>query len=81
MMTKPYELEEKIMDCWSVCNDLKTAYTQICDGEREPTIDEITNALMGMEQLYNWKFEQLFFIFEQILKTLKEKEFDEVHTP
>lgn len=81
MMTKPYELEEKIMDCWSVCNDLKTAYTQICDGEREPTIDEITNALMGMEQLYNWKFEQLFFIFEQVLKTLKEKEFDEVHTP
>jgi len=76
-MTKPYELEEQIMDCWNVCNDLKTAYIQICDGEREPTIDEITNALMGMQQLYHWKFEQLFFTYEQMLKTLKEKEFEQ----
>ena len=75
-MTKPYDLEEKIMDCWAVCNDLKTAYTQICDGEREPTIDEITNALMGMQQLYHWKFEILFNTFEDMLKTLKEKEFE-----
>ena len=66
------ELEDQIMDCWNVCKDLKTAYIQICDGEREPTIDEITNALMGMQQLYHWKFEQLFFTYEMMLKTLKE---------
>ena len=73
-MTKPYELEEKIMDCWSICNDLKTTYIQICDGERESTIDEITNALMGMQQLYHWKFEQLFFTYENMLKSLKKEE-------
>ena len=77
-MTKPYELEEQIMDCWNVCNDLKTAYTQICDGKKEPTIDEITNALMGMQQLYHWKFEQLFFTYENMLKSLKEKEFEDL---
>ena len=77
-MTKPYELEEQIMDCWNVCNDLKTAYTQICDGEKEPTIDEITNALMGMQHLYHWKFEQLFFTYENMLKSLKEKEFEDL---
>jgi hypothetical protein len=25
---------------------------------------------MGMQQLYQWKFEQLFFKYEQILKDL-----------
>ena len=66
-MSKLYELEEKIMDCWSVCNDLETVFKQIGDGERDPTPDETMNALMGMQQVYLWKFEQLFHKFEQIL--------------
>tara|TARA_R110000868_G_scaffold291240_6_gene551667 strand:- start:41 stop:247 length:207 start_codon:yes stop_codon:yes gene_type:complete len=67
-MVKLYDLEEKIMDCWSVCNDLETVYQQIGDGEREPTPDELMNTLMGMQQLYNWKFEQLFSKYEDVLK-------------
>jgi hypothetical protein len=56
------------MDCWSVCNDIETVFKQIGDGERDPTPDEVMNALMGMQQVYQWKFEQLFYKFEQILK-------------
>jgi hypothetical protein len=67
-----YELEPHIMDCWSVCNDLETTFRQIGDGEREPTQDEMMNALMGMQQLYQWKFEQLFFKYEQIQKVQRE---------
>lgn len=67
---KPYDLEQPIMDCWSVCNDLETVFRQIGDGEREPTQDELMNALMGMHQVYQWKFEQLFFKYEQMLKDL-----------
>jgi hypothetical protein len=54
-MNGPRDLEQGIMDCWNVCEDLGTVYRQVCDGEREPTIDEITNALMGMQQLYQWE--------------------------
>jgi CheY-like chemotaxis protein len=68
-MTQLYDLEQPIMDCWSVCDDLKTMYQQIGDGERDPTHDELMNALMGMQQLYQWKFEQLFDKYEQVLKT------------
>ena len=68
-MAKLNDLEEKIMDCWSVCNDLETVYQQIVDEEREPTTTELINALMGMQQLYQWKFEQLFYKYEQVLKT------------
>lgn len=63
-----YDLEQPIMDCWSVCNDLETVFNQISDGEREPTRDEMMNALMGIHQLYQWKFEQLFFMYEQVIR-------------
>ena len=71
-MAKLYDLEEKIMDCWSVCNDLAVVFRQIGDGERDPTPDEMMNTLMGMQQLYHWKFEQLFLKYEQIQKAQRE---------
>tara|TARA_R110000796_G_scaffold203702_1_gene319960 strand:+ start:905 stop:1165 length:261 start_codon:yes stop_codon:yes gene_type:complete len=55
------------MDCWHVCDDLETVFKQIGDGEREPTQDELMNTLMGMQQLYQWKFEQLFSVYEEVI--------------
>ena len=66
-LTKLRDLEPMIMDCWSVCNDLETVFRQIGDGERDPTPDELMNALMGMQQVYQWKFEQLFNKYEELL--------------
>mgnify|MGYP006073251123 CR=1 FL=1 len=66
---KLYDLEVNIMDCWSVCNDLETVFKQIGDGERVPTEDELMNALMGIQQVYQWKFEQLFYNYEMVLKS------------
>ena len=67
-MTKIYDIEDKIMDCWSVCNDLESVFKQVGDGERVPTEDEMMNVLIGINQLYQWKFEQLFFKYEEILR-------------
>ena len=72
-MSKLYELEPHIMDCWSVCNDIETVFKQIGDGHPEPTEDEIMNALMGMQQIYQWKFEQLFNRYEQIQRSQREE--------
>ena len=66
-MAKLHDLEEKIMDCWSICNDLETVYQQIGDEEREPTTTELINALMGMQQLYQWKFKQLLNKYEDVI--------------
>jgi len=63
------DLEPMIMDCWSVCNDLETVFKQVGDGDRDPTPDELMNTLMGMQQLYQWKFDQLFFKYEAILRS------------
>jgi hypothetical protein len=67
-MTKLYDLEQMIMDCWHVCDDLQVVFRQIGDGERDPTQDELMNALMGMQQVYQWKFEQLFYKYERVIE-------------
>ena len=68
-MRKLHDLEQHIMDCWHICDDLQVVFKQIGDGEREPTQDELINALMGMQQVYHWKFEQLFFKYEDVLRS------------
>jgi len=65
-MPKLYDLEPMIMDCWRVCNDLETVFKQIGDGERDPTQDELMNALLGMQQVYQWRFEQLIDKYEEL---------------
>ena len=75
-MNKLHDLEPIIMDCWKVCNDIETVFKQIGDGEREPTHDELMNTLMGMKQLYEWKFEQLFEMFEMVIRIQRENNND-----
>ena len=67
-MSQLYDLEPMIMDCWHVCDDLQVVFKQIGNSERDPTPDELMNALMGMQQLYQWKFEQLFEAYESAIK-------------
>jgi len=67
-MPKMYDLERPIMDCWNIINDLETVFRQVGDGERMPTEDELMNALMGIRQLYDWKFEQLFDLYEAVMR-------------
>ena len=76
-MTKLYDLEPMILDCWRVCNDLEVVFKQVGDSEREPTQDEMMNTLMGMQQLYQWKFEQLFFKYEQVMKSSSDAKKDD----
>lgn len=64
-------LEQRIMECWNVVTDLKAIYTHIQDN-RELNTDELSNLLMGMEHLYQIKFELLFSTFEQHLKAAHE---------
>lgn len=64
-----FTLEEKIMDCWGVCDDINTLYAQF--DLSELTQDQIQNALLGIQTLYQMKFEQLFSVFEQLIAERK----------
>lgn len=60
-----YDLEQQIMNCWQVVDDLKDIYhcERLYDDE-----NEMQNALIGMFTLYQIKFEKLFDTYEQLLR-------------
>jgi hypothetical protein len=64
-----FDLEQAIMDCWSVTNDLQTV-TQIVEGlNLSPQAqDKLQNVLLGLEVLYQQKFEHCFDLFEKYIK-------------
>jgi hypothetical protein len=63
-----FDLEQDIMNCWHVVDDLKTLTKRYMDGATPMTEDEVTNVLIGLEYLYQMKFEQLFETFEHCIK-------------
>lgn len=70
-MAKINDLESKIMDCWSITDGIKTL-REISD-VRKIGNDELQNALLGIETLYNMKFELLFTTFEAVLHNARPK--------
>jgi hypothetical protein len=61
-----HELEDRIMDCWSVTSDIKVAYEEYLDSPEPMDEDELSNILIGIEYLYNRKFQKLWQTFEEV---------------
>lgn len=67
-MTKTrFDLEQEILDCWHICDDLETVYSN----ESLNLNDEIMNVLIGLKHLYHMKFERTFATFEQLVNSKK----------
>lgn len=64
--TDRFDLEEKILECWHILNDLKTLGNVY---DREHTEDEVLNILIGITQLYDQRFNELFDTFEKCIKS------------
>ena len=63
-MKNRFDLEQDIMNCWHVVDDIDILYENVCEG-RQFTDDEMANILLGLRGLYQLKFEKLFDTFEQ----------------
>ena len=63
-----FDLEQRIMDCWNVTNDIEVVYYQMLDRPTPLTEDEIANVLLGLKALYEMKFERLHNAFEDVCK-------------
>ena len=61
-----YDLEQQILRCWSVCDDIQDLRKM--RDSREMSEDEIDNYLLGLVSLYQVKFENLFSMYEQLLR-------------
>ncbi len=81
---KQFDLEQGIMNCWSVCEEMKLIAKYVLES-REVDRDKVANILIGMTELYQMKFEDCFENFEQTLqyfhakiRGLDEKFFDNI---
>ena len=72
-MKTRFDLEQEIMQCWNVTDDIKAIYTYHLD-KQALTEDELGNILIGLEKLYQIKFETLFDTFEQCLMSKEFKD-------
>lgn len=71
-MSTQFDLEQRIMQCWDVIDDLDILYTNVLDSDPPLTEDHIANVLLGMKQLYDMKFYTLMSTFEKFLKEIHE---------
>lgn len=65
-MKNRFDLEQEIMQCWSVVDDIERLRHYMCD--KKMTEDELDNYLLGLKTIYSVKFEQLFDTFEDCLQ-------------
>lgn len=68
-MTNRFDFEQQIMKCWYVTNDIETLYKGV--GDVGMTEDQIMNALLGMKEIYELKFNELFGMFEELIRQKK----------
>jgi len=74
-----FDLEQDIMTCWSVVDDIKELSRSKMD-RRDMTEDEVNNYLLGLETIYQIKFERLFETFEMLVRQNAFKDHEEVKT-
>jgi len=66
-MMKPitrFTLEDQIMECWGVVDDLDMVYSTEALYEDQ---DRMMNTLLGLQELYKIRFQRLFDTFEHLV--------------
>ena len=74
MMTdKMQDLEQHIMECWQLVDDVKLLYEQVMDKDLHKDQDRLANALLGLHTIYGMKFERAFKTYEEAIKQYYKK--------
>lgn len=68
MSDKIFDLEQSIMNCWNVVEDIKLLSEAVQDRPKPFTEDELSNLLTGLETLYQLKFDKMWGLFEEVCK-------------
>lgn len=75
MSNKIFDLEQQIMQCWNVIDDIDLVTTHFVDspdwaGEHfsAKASDALMNKYFGLKEVYDLKFDQMFRTFEEVCK-------------
>jgi hypothetical protein len=67
-----FDFEQQIMGCWNVTTDIRVVSEYLMDAPLEDNRQEkISNMLIGIEALYEAKFDKLFRTFESLVHDRK----------
>jgi hypothetical protein len=66
-----FDLEQAITQLWSSSEDVRLIFEQFYEYHEDRTIDELAHALLGVEQLIKMRGQQVFDIFEVMVKNGK----------
>jgi len=70
---EPFEMEQMILNCWHVVDDVKLVSSYLMDAPLESNReDKMANMLIGIESTYQYRFEQLFSMYESLLEERKQ---------
>ena len=77
-MSNRFDLEQQIMDCWGVVEDINLLAERVVNNDSS-TKEEILIFLRGLAAIYNTKFDQTFETFSELVhdRQLDQKENDE----
>lgn len=64
--TDRFHVEQEIMNCWQIVDELGTLLDAI---DKDATEDQIANIIIGLKDLYNFKFEKLYEKFSELIVT------------
>jgi hypothetical protein len=68
-MSDRFDLEEQMLNCWNVTKDINVLTEGVM--EKNLTQDQIANALMGLEQMYDLKFDKMWTTFTKLIEDKK----------
>ena len=63
-----YDLEQHIMECWQMVDDVNLLYEQVMENDLHKDQDILANALLGLSTIYEMKFERVFDSYKKILE-------------
>ena len=68
-----FDLEQQILQCWNVVDDIKLLYNHFGDNPKFKGLDpkaedEMMNLLLGLESVYQLKFDNMFRTFEDVAR-------------
>ena len=65
---KIFDLEQEIMECWNVVDDIQLVTSHFVDHSIGHSDDDIMNKYLAISYLYSVKFEKLWRTFEEVCK-------------
>ena len=68
MTDKMQDLEQHIMECWQLVDDVHLLYEQVMNKDLHKDQDRLANALLGLYTIYGMKFGLAFDTYEEALE-------------